>query len=372
MRFLRTTTATLAAAALLAGCGGDSNDPTTFDPGGTSSDISAAAATVQSAFSGDVGEGFGLVSGYLASLTAPDVPFVRSSLTMIQQSVGGKESREARSRLLQATRSIALARTAVAGSAVILPDEVLGTTFVWSTAEETYVASERNDAPADGVRFVLYALDPVTHEPAAPLNELGYVDLRDLSTATTDVARLIVVSQGVTYFDYSVSASGTSDDAEVDVLGFLSDGDHRVNFDLRNDITVSTTFSALALDYELEFSNVDVTLDYQIDITSWDSGALDLDLAASLRGPHGYLDMTGTETGTAEGDYTVDLTFEVNGDEFAVMQCLDDAPCTITDPQGGELTNDEMNAVGFFYAFSQLGLLLSFELMFPAGAFFPL
>ena len=48
-----------------------------------------------------------------------------------------------------------------------IPSAVLGTTFVWDLDSGTYVASDLSGAPAQGVRFILYAINPVTGLPVA-------------------------------------------------------------------------------------------------------------------------------------------------------------------------------------------------------------
>src|SRR6266487_671399 len=54
----------------------------------------------------------------------------------------------------------------------------LGTTFVWDPATNSYVASSDSGAPANGERFMLYALSQRTGLPSVPLTSIGYVDLR--------------------------------------------------------------------------------------------------------------------------------------------------------------------------------------------------
>ena len=53
---------------------------------------------------------------------------------------------------------------------------------MWHPDVFGYVADpSRTGAPADGARFVLYTIDQNTFSPALPLEEIGHVDLRDLS-----------------------------------------------------------------------------------------------------------------------------------------------------------------------------------------------
>src|SRR5262245_24397512 len=86
----------------------------------------------------------------------------------------------------------------------IIPDGVLGDTYEWDTTSDVYVATARTGGPANGVRFILYAINPITQTPVEPLVEVGLVDLMDEST--TGTLRLHIRVQGVggtpTYLDY--------------------------------------------------------------------------------------------------------------------------------------------------------------------------
>ena len=56
------------------------------------------------------------------------------------------------------------------------------------------MASGLTGAPANGVRFVLYAVDPVMLRPVEPVVEVGYADIIDQSTASTTDIRVKVVA----------------------------------------------------------------------------------------------------------------------------------------------------------------------------------
>jgi hypothetical protein len=93
-------------------------------------------------------------------------------------------------------------------STAAIPAEYLGVTFVYDVATDGYVASDLTGAPSGGVRFLLYAVNPVTGLPIEPLVEIGYADITASETASSSTVRIIVVSGGVTYLDYAVAASG--------------------------------------------------------------------------------------------------------------------------------------------------------------------
>src|SRR5690606_33437916 len=265
--------------------------------------------------------------------------------------------------LVAAARPLLRSAGGISGSAVVLPAELLDNVYEWDVAAGEDLASERAEGPDNRIRLLLCSLDPGTSLPAGPLNELGYLDLIDLSTAASDVGRILLVSQGVTYFDYRVTATGTESNGSVNVLGFMSDGEDRINFDLRNGFTLSEASEELVLDYELEFDAIDVTLSYLIELAA-SATSESREYQASMRGPHGYLDFSGVESSSAAGELT-DITFEVNGDEFATVTCVDGDPCVILGADGEPLSADEIAALEHFYGLWQVGLFVSVYMMLP-------
>ncbi len=73
----------------------------------------------------------------------------------------------------------------------LFPVNFLGRTFAYDPATATYFADDRLGAgPANGVRFLLYTLDGGTFLPAEPLFVIGFVDLIDVSNATSTRMRV--------------------------------------------------------------------------------------------------------------------------------------------------------------------------------------
>jgi hypothetical protein len=139
----------------------------------------------------------------------------------------------------------------------LIPDELKGKTFEWDVATHHYVVTDRPGAPADGVRFILYAINPITRRPAEPLVEVGYVDLHDLSVDTTRSLRIVVAGVDGTpvYVDYTVAGTVTPGQFTASANGFISNGESGdasklLTFDLAATLTeTSFTFNAsLSLD----------------------------------------------------------------------------------------------------------------------------
>ena len=84
-------------------------------------------------------------------------------------------------------------------SGPIVPVDYLGRTYVPGIDGYEYDAA-RTGAPANGVRFILYEVGPITREPGA--TEIGYVDLLDESSTLAYVIRVLAVTGGVERINY--------------------------------------------------------------------------------------------------------------------------------------------------------------------------
>jgi hypothetical protein len=117
---------------------------------------------------------------------------------------------------------------AAPGHPARIPPSLLGTTYVWNADSAGYVTSSQSGAPSNGIRFMLYTLNPIG--PALPLDPLGYVDFTDQSIGSALVIGLTVVgttaATPVTYVDLTVIGThGVPDSLE----GYMSDGHTRLD-----------------------------------------------------------------------------------------------------------------------------------------------
>ena len=109
----------------------------------------------------------------------------------------------------------------------LFPTEVDGKTFEWNVSTDVYEATARAGAPSAGVRFILYAVDPLTSMPVEPVVEVGYVDLDDESTASVSKLHVTVAGVGGTpvYVDYRVTlASLSASSARITSTGYITKG----------------------------------------------------------------------------------------------------------------------------------------------------
>ena len=230
----------------------------------------------------------------------------------------------------------------------VFPTEILGSTFEWDEALGRYAISARAGAPGNGVRFILYAVDPFTGTPAIPLNEVGFLDLTDEGGASTTRLGVLAETGGVVRLDYAVTASyslsGSAIQATVTGAGFISDGARTLNFDLAQTVSYDTTAETMAVDlaYDLEMADegvrVVVDADSEIDLASPESIVLDLGMTIYDGGNVTVL------TGAVDATDAIDGSITHNGETVALIGGSTSAP-TFTDAGGEPLTAGEIAAL---------------------------
>ena len=195
-------------------------------------------------------------------------------------------------------------------TATLFPPGTLGKTFVWDTTAKGYVASSDPGAPANGVRFVIYAVGgPLLLQPSLPLTPLGYVDLTDRSAGSNAVVGIALVgTEGgaapVTYADYTLSGPAGSVAATVSLAGFLTDGLTRL--DLTSALT--STLGALTTHTTADVAAQDVHLVETASLAGATTAELTIDLSLT----------SGGETLRATGRFVGDTAVATAGGEFAI------------------------------------------------------
>jgi hypothetical protein len=319
----------------LAACGKDTG-PSEFNPQGTSADMAAA----QDAFASEQTSSF--------SAVGPDISAVLNGSPVVAGAAELMLTRPSEVSARYARRLAALVPSASRGiqaSVAAVPSAVLGTTFVWDETNDLYVASDLPGAPASGVRFVLYAVDPVTLRPVEPVVEVGYVDITDHSTSTAVDVGVRVVAGSVVYLNYDVKATAMASDALITISGSASDGATVATFNLKNTISDNAGSPVFTFDYRLDVPSRHLSLDWTAILASisTNESAITLDLAIS--GQNGDVRITGTYGVSGS------LTVKVNGDLLATVN-LDGIDPVITGAGGAPLTPEEeasLQAIFEFY-----------------------
>ena len=232
---------------------------------------------------------------------------------------------------LQALR-VAAPSFGSSASLALFPADLLGKTFVFNPALERYeIDDTATGAPADGVRLILYAVDPVLRQILEPLDPVGYLDLIDVSTASSDALRLVAVIEGETFLDYTASVTQTTTSTTIAAEGFLSDGTDQVDFDL----SLSAGLNSVSLDYLLSAGGNSVHL--EASFSGGGEGEFEATLTVQGDGDTVILTVTVTpSTVSGEITYNGDVAVTISGGPDEV---------TFTRPDGTPLTQQEINAL---------------------------
>jgi hypothetical protein len=360
LQFAKRSVVTVALVSLtLTGCAGDSSPDAPFNPAGTAGDIEAANST----FASPTFTSFSSLS-LLFDAALGGSPIISASAAALD--VRGTGTSGMRAAAVSSARRLAAitprpAKQGLSASMMAIPTAVAGKTFVYDIATGTYIPSDRELLASNIVRFILYALDPVTLAPADPLVETGYVDLIDRSVGTTQAAQVIVVSGNTTYLDYNITATSTASSGRVTVIGYVSDGSRRANLNLRSVLTFT---GGLTLSYSLTVPDREVSIGLTLSASdiSQPTGTISVNLL--IKGPNGTVAMTGQFTST-----TGVLHVRISGASFATIT-TNGTTTTITRDDGQPLSDDELQAMNRVFEI-QAGAFISFDQMLaPVGALF--
>jgi hypothetical protein len=353
LQFAKRSALIMAVTVTLFGCGGSSEPTVPFNPTGASDDMAAAG----SAFDSDVYASFSSLS-VLFDAAIGGAPLVSGSAAAsdVRRTTTTPQGAMTRSADL-IRRMMPKAPSASVGtvSQIIAPG-VAGKTFVYSGG--TYVMSDLAGAPSNGVRFTLYAVDPITFQPVEPLVETGYVDLIDLSTVTTSAARVLVVSQGTTYLDYRVSATSTISSGRVSVTGFVTNGSVEATFNLRATLTTD----GLTLVQSIDIPSRDLSLDLTLTMTGTTTETSTVSMTLDMRGQNGWVRLTGNFTSTGGT-----LAVLVNGESFATITSSNGSEPIITGASGQPLTPEEQQALQDIFNFTGSSFTAFDQLVAPVG-----
>jgi predicted small lipoprotein YifL len=311
--------AALVLIAVVAACG-DSTGPEDFSP----ADANTKAEAVLAAISGNTA---------LASLAvlAPFMQFgaAQAAVAVAPFDPSGPRHPAVADRL-QAMRTAGPSFGSSA-SLALFPANLLGKTLVFNTQTNAYeIDDARTGAPSAGVRLILYAVDPVLHQLLTPLDEVGYLDLTDVSTVSSDALEIVAVIEGETFLDYTASVTRTTSSVTLGAEGFVSDGTHQVDFDL----SLAWTLGTSSLDYLL--STGGTLLGLEATLTDGDDN-IDATLTIQGGGDSVLLALTITPS-------TVSGEIRYNGDVAVEISGTPESP-VFARPDGTELTQQEINAL---------------------------
>src|SRR5262245_21762646 len=259
-RFVR---ALAAVTAVLAAACSDSTGPGHFT---NPTNTDAALASVDSAFASPAAVSFGAMGQFITptGLAAAGAAVNATAPRLPRAGQNGPAFAADRVGDLRALASLSPA----APQGPIIPDTLYGSVFTWDSAAGHYVRTPTG-GPTNGVRFILYAVNPITHEIAYPLNPVGYVDLLDESTPTSLKLHIQVKGNGgtPTYIDYLVTVTPGAGHVTATVSGSISNGQAGdANKTLTYDVSATLTTSSADVTGSFALNNPAVTI--QLHLTS--------------------------------------------------------------------------------------------------------
>jgi len=250
-----------------------------------------------------------------------------------------------------------------AGSALIpvMRPSVLGKTFVWDPSVRKYVPDPaRTGAPSNGVRFILYDVDP-NENPLAG-QEIGHADLTDerRSSATSAGIRLEVVIGGITRLVYSFTLTGSLASAQFDVFGYMTDGSDRIDFSIKTSQQLFGRGGKATLEAKLVVAQEDFEVTAKLaGMAGEEDGDGEVDLTIRSK-----LDEIVVTAETAQG--RLDASFTLNGQLFATATGDPENPVVRGDG-GRELTDEESQALGAIVEMAHGIFKFVSDLLQPAG-----
>jgi archaellin len=273
------------------------------------------------------------------------------SVAMATEQLGLGASADVSPYLSTGTVDMGALRAPPEPSASVLPLQHLGKTFIWDTDAEMYVEAAESAAPGDAIRVLYYAIDPVTEQPAKPLNALGYVELRDLSTEASNRLSVRAVYEPVgespvTLADYWVDVAFAITQASLTYnaasQGYFSNGTDQLNFQYAEALSVSDAALSLTQSFDADLEGTDHAVSLAMSLTG--------DPSAET----GTLEMTAGVTNGAESlafsmaideQQVVDGQVLYQGDAVASIAGTVDAP-VFTDRNGDPLTQAQIEELG--------------------------
>lgn len=350
--------ASLAIAALaIGGCGGDrTTAPQPFDPERVTADVDATISSLTAA----PFESFAAMSVHFGLS-----PFAGSVAGSARDFVSqGDATASATERIGSVTRR--LLGVSATSSVPVFEPSALGTTYVFDQSVGRYVPSRRGGAPANGVRFILYAVNPVTNETLVG-SEIGHADLLDEGRvrASGIALRLLLVSNSITYLDYAVTVDGTPQSGTLGIVGAMTDGTTRATFRIaaRGASTLAGFTTRVDFDFSVPARRFGITAAMENTLAR---GAFSENTRMTVHSEGGRIEYV------VRGDFeTIDATISVNGHRFATATGPRAHP-EIRGASGEALTEQEAHALRRIVHLADAVGVLFLRLLQPLAAIFHL
>ncbi len=349
----------LAAAAALVAVGCSSStapQPQLANPAQLSTNLQTVSGVVSSPTFNSFGA---LRTASGSPVAAPTVPGALLGAAPITPPATSTQAYAGAPARLQALR-LAAASLGSGIAASVIPPTQLGKTYVWDVTTHAYVA--QSGGPTNGVRVILYAVNS-SDQVIEPTTAVGYVDLLDESTSSTNTLHVLVyggtpTSQGTKYADYRVSGTVTGSPAtafNASATGSVTDGTHTLTFNASFAATqLNTTTPNVQIDVTWSLDNPAVSVTLSETVAASDANHLTLTIhftetyAGETVGVDGNLAVV-----VSPQSVTANLTVKVNGQTFATITGTADAThpngIQVTHADGSALSNAEQAALASLF-----------------------
>lgn len=309
-----------AALVLAAACNGDTTGPATLsNPQATI----AAVAALDSAFHSTALASFGALSGAIGS-TAATAALSRAGTivraTLPRPTTPGVAAEAAAVRQLSGLRALNLSPASPQGP--VINDTLYGSVYTYDTTFHAYVRSATTGGPTNGIRFILYAVNPLTGALAIPLTPVGQTDLLDESVGATAKLHIIVTGNGGTpsYLDYTAALTFSQTTLVATLNGTLTNAlaggaNKTLSFSVQANFTITTI--TVSGTYTLNNPAVTITLnatDKQVVTTD----SVTLSFGFTRQGE--AITFSGQLVTTGDVVDTVDAAIHVNGQPYASVR----------------------------------------------------
>ena len=301
-------------ATALAGCSGDpvsAPAATLSDPAGLTNDVQS----LDSPFGAPVLQSFSAVGG-ATPLSARTTSFL-ATMAPTRPAISLRATGTRKQAFAVKALRPSFAMTSPAGPGSLIPDSLWGRVYVWDTSTGDYVEGATTGGPATGVRFTLYAVNPLTNVPAEPLNAIGYADLSDESSTSQYKLGVLVADPSNTYADYLITATATASSFTAFAVGYVTDGTHRLDFNN----TASATSTKVAIDLALTLNQPAVSARLQAVVEVGNPTSV-LTLSFNVTRGTEIVVLSGTLAATVDqssSSATANLTITVNTSRFATI-----------------------------------------------------
>jgi hypothetical protein len=359
-----------AALVLAAACNSDTTGPATLsNPQATI----AAVAALDSAFHSNALASFGALSGSIGSTAATGAlaragTIVRATLP--HPATTGVAAEAAAVKQLSGLRALNLSPASPQGP--VINDTLYGSIYTYDTTFHAYVRSATTGGPANGVRFILYAINPLTGSLSVPLTPVGQADLLDESVGLTAKLHIIVSGNGgtPTYLDYTAALAFSQTSLVATLDGTLTNalaggGNKTLTFHVNATFTPTTI--TVNGTYTLNNPVVTITLNaVDKQVTTTDSVTLNFGFTRQGEA----ITFAGQLVTTGDVVDTVDAAIHVNGQPYAAVRG-NNLSVTFFDANGQEII-DTTQKHDILVALEGIQFAVVLVIQFSAALFAPI